>query len=89
MMIVVDELEDFLLQMELAVLEETPLYEISMGSIDLVTPPVTHGPWPAASCAAVLRRWHKAGWITLGKGTIAIRDLAAIERVAKLGPPLR
>ena len=37
----------------------------------------------------ILQSWHKAGWITLGKGTIAIRDLVAIERVAKLGPPLR
>ena len=37
----------------------------------------------------ILQSWHKAGWITLGKGTIAIRDLAAIERIAKLGPPLR
>ncbi len=64
-MIAVDELEDFLLQMELATLEETPLYEISMGSVDVVTPPVTHGPWPTASCAAVLRIWHKAGWIGL------------------------
>jgi hypothetical protein len=65
MMIVVGELEDFLLQMELAALEQTPLYEIPMGSTDLVTPPVTHGPWPAASCAAVLSLWHKAGWIGL------------------------
>jgi hypothetical protein len=65
MMIVVDELADFLRQMELATLEQTPLYEIPMGSVDLVTPPVTHGPWPAAICAAVLRLWHTAGWIGL------------------------
>ena len=31
----------------------------------MVTPPVTHGPWPAATCAAVLRLWHQAGWIGL------------------------
>jgi hypothetical protein len=65
MMIVVDELTDFLLQMELATLEQTPLYEIPMGSTDLVTPPVAHGPWPAATCAAVLKLWHRAGWIGL------------------------
>jgi CRP/FNR family transcriptional regulator, cyclic AMP receptor protein len=29
----------------------------------------------------ILQSWHKAGWIDLGKGTIAIRDLAAIERL--------
>jgi hypothetical protein len=65
MMVVVDGLTDFLLQMELATLEETPLYEIPLGSVDLATPPVTHGPWPAATCAAVLRLWHRAGWIGL------------------------
>ena len=60
MMLVVDELKDFLCQMEIAVLEESPLYEIPRGSIYLVTPPVEHGPWPAATCAAVLRLWHTA-----------------------------
>ncbi|MDW5326176.1 hypothetical protein [Plantactinospora sp. KLBMP9567] len=60
-----DALTDFLLQMEIATLEETPLYAIPRGSVDLVTPPVTHGPWPAATCAAVLRIWHKADWIGL------------------------
>jgi CRP/FNR family transcriptional regulator, cyclic AMP receptor protein len=29
-----------------------------------------------------LQAWHKAGWIDLSKGTIVIRDLAAIERIA-------
>jgi len=29
----------------------------------------------------ILQSWHKAGWIDLGKGTIVIRDLAAIERL--------
>jgi len=29
----------------------------------------------------ILQSWHKAGWIELGKGTIVIRDLAAIERL--------
>ena len=65
MMILVDELTDFLSQMEIATLEQTPLYEIPTGSVDLVTPPVTHGPWPGATCAAVLKDWHKAGWVGL------------------------
>jgi CRP/FNR family transcriptional regulator, cyclic AMP receptor protein len=29
----------------------------------------------------ILQNWHKAGWIELGKGTIVIRDIAAIERL--------
>src|SRR5262249_28606171 len=29
----------------------------------------------------ILQSWHKAGWIELGKGTIVIRDMAAIERL--------
>lgn len=65
MMLAVDELSDFLSQMEIAVLEETPLYQIPLGSTDLTAPPVEHGPWPAATCAAVLRLWHIAGWIGL------------------------
>ena len=28
-----------------------------------------------------LQAWHKAGWIDLGKGTIVIRNVAAIERL--------
>jgi hypothetical protein len=28
-----------------------------------------------------LQIWHKAGLITLGKGSIVIRDIAAIERL--------
>ena len=29
----------------------------------------------------ILQSWHKAGWIDLGKVTILIRDIAAIERL--------
>jgi hypothetical protein len=62
----VDEMTDFLCQMQIATLEETPLYEIPKGSVDLVRGgPVHHGPWPAAACAAVLKVWHAAGWIGL------------------------
>jgi CRP/FNR family transcriptional regulator, cyclic AMP receptor protein len=31
----------------------------------------------------ILQSWHKAGWIELGKGTIVIRDIAAIEHLAR------
>ncbi|SBT48755.1 hypothetical protein [Micromonospora auratinigra] len=60
-----DPLADFLVQLEIATVEETPLYEVPNGSVDLVRPPVRHGPWPAGSCAAVLARWHRAGWLGL------------------------
>lgn len=61
-----DALTDFLSQMHLATLEESPLHEIARGSVDLLAGrSVRHGPWPAASCAAVLRIWHAAGWIGL------------------------
>ena len=29
----------------------------------------------------ILQSWHKAGWIELRKGSIVIRDMAAIERL--------
>ena len=62
----VDDLDDFLQQMEIAVLEETPLYEIPQGSRDGVAPrAVSHGPWPASTCAAALKLWYRAGWIGL------------------------
>ena len=62
----VDALADFLSQMHLAALEESPLYEIPRGSTDLVRgTPVVHGPWPAQSCAAVLNIWYALGWIGL------------------------
>lgn len=62
----VDDLTDFLWQMKLVVLEEAPLYEIPQGSIDNPGPyAVRHGPWPASTCAAVLKLWYAAGWIGL------------------------
>ena len=62
----VDALADFLSQMHLAALEESPLYEIPRGSTDLMpAAPGVHGPWPAASCAAVLNIWYAVGWIGL------------------------
>ncbi|MBG0569315.1 hypothetical protein [Actinoplanes aureus] len=65
-MLAVDDLTDFLWQMEIAVLEEAPLYEIPWGSRDGLEPfAVHHGPWSASTCAAVLRLWYEAGWIGL------------------------
>jgi hypothetical protein len=62
----VDKLTDFLSQMHLGTLEESPLYELARGSTDLLpSGSVTHGPWPADSCAAVLRVWHAADWLEL------------------------
>jgi hypothetical protein len=52
--------------MHLATAEEAPLHEVLNGSVDLLPAgSVTHGPWPAAACAAVLSVWHDAGLIGL------------------------
>ena len=58
---------DFLQQMWLVTREQSPLYAVPEGSLDLPggRPPVRHGPWPAERCAAVLRAWHAVGWIEL------------------------
>lgn len=65
MMVGVDDVEDFLNQMRIAVMECcSPLYEIPMGSYWLGSP-VVHGPWPATRCAAVLKIWYKAELIRL------------------------
>ena len=37
----------------------------------------------------ILQIWHRQGLIDLGKGSIVIRNLDAIERIARLGPSLR
>ncbi|MEV4705856.1 hypothetical protein [Actinoplanes sp. NPDC049316] len=61
-----DDLSDFLRQMELAALEEASLYQVPAGSVDDPTgSPRHHGPWPGSTCAAVLRLWYRAGWIGL------------------------
>jgi len=65
-MLIVDDLTDFLRQMEIVVLETAPLYEIPQGSTDGVGPSaVHHGPWPASTCAAILKLWYEAGWVGL------------------------
>lgn len=65
-MSVVDDLTDFLWQMEILVLEEAPLYEIPQGWIDYPWGSARrHGPWPASTCAAILKLWYQAGWIGL------------------------
>ena len=58
---------DFLQQMYLATLEESPLHEVPEGSLDHrgQGPAVQHGPWQPSRCAAVLRAWHAAGWVEL------------------------
>lgn len=65
-MLSVDDLTDFLGQMEILVLEEAPLYEIPQGSIDDPAGSARHhGPWPGSTCAAILKLWYRAGWIGL------------------------
>lgn len=65
-MIANDEGPDFLRQMHLAVQEEAPLWEVPLGSTDLLpSGPVVHGPWEASECAFVLSRWLERGWLEL------------------------
>ena len=60
-----DEVEDFLLRMEIATLDgEGWLYQTPQG-YSVLGGDVSYGPWPAASCAAVLKIWHRAGLIRL------------------------
>jgi hypothetical protein len=59
-----DDLTDFLWQMEILVLEEAPFHEVPPGSIDDPTGSARHhGPWPASTCAAILKLWYRTGWI--------------------------
>jgi CRP/FNR family cyclic AMP-dependent transcriptional regulator len=37
----------------------------------------------------IFQNWHRQGLIDLAKGSIVIRNLDAIERIARLGPSLR
>jgi hypothetical protein len=63
-----DPVEDFLIQMHLALWENCALFELARGSIDAggnESRHVVHGPWPADSCAAVLRLWFGEGWLGL------------------------
>jgi hypothetical protein len=65
-MLGVDDLTDFLWQMEILVLEEASLHEIPHGSIDDPAGSARHhGPWPGSTCATILELWYRAGWIGL------------------------
>lgn len=60
-----DGTEDFLRRMEIATLDgESWLHEIPAGYFVLGSG-LSYGPWPAASCAAVLTVWYRAGLIRL------------------------
>lgn len=61
-----DEYLDFVKQLYFAVREESPLYEVPAGSIDMLTTgDVRHGPWRAEDCSRVLSVWHATGWVSL------------------------
>lgn len=62
----VGALTDFLAHLHGAVLDQMFLFDLPLGSNDLLPRGhVEHGPWPAASRAAVIRAWHTAGWLQL------------------------
>lgn len=61
----VDEVVDFLEPLWNETLDgESWLYTLPLGSSWLGTD-ISYGPWPAASCAAVLRVWYEADLIRL------------------------
>lgn len=56
--------DDLLSQMHLLVLEQSHLFEFSIGSVDrLPSGDVRHGPWDPAECASALRAWYAKGWL--------------------------
>jgi CRP/FNR family transcriptional regulator, cyclic AMP receptor protein len=62
--------------------ESTRLSRVSASSVGLHVSQRELGNIAGGSRESVnkhLQAWHKAGWIDLGKGTIVIRDLAAID----------
>lgn len=62
----VDERDDFYRQLQLLVLEEAPLWEVPLGSRDLLpSGEIVHGPWSIAECAQVLVGWLDEGLIGL------------------------
>jgi hypothetical protein len=65
MMMGMDEAENFLLCMQIATLDgESWLYQLPQG-YSVVGSSLKYGPWPAASCATVLRIWYQADLIRL------------------------
>ncbi|MFN8051872.1 MAG: hypothetical protein U0Q22_10570 [Acidimicrobiales bacterium] len=66
------ERADFLAQMRLSAFEEAPLWEIAIGSVDLLTDRrVVHGPWRREDCSAVLVNWAAAGLLGVYRPAIA------------------
>lgn len=54
-------------QLALAVYEQTPLFEVPLGSRTQVSRDTwrIYGPWPPAACAEVLLWWSDRGWLEL------------------------
>src|SRR5262249_56788433 len=86
----VDELEDVLFRHQDARIakpslpppESARLSAVSASSVGLHVSQRELGNIAGGSRESVnkhLQAWHKAGWIDLGKGTIVIRNLAAIN----------
>jgi CRP-like cAMP-binding protein len=65
--------------------ESAGLHGIPGSPVELRVPQRELGNMAGGSRESVnkhLQMWHRAGWIDLGKGSIVIRELAAIERLA-------
>jgi hypothetical protein len=84
---------DFLSQMALLVHEESPLPEVTRGSVDHSrNGSVLHGPWLGEDCSAVLRAWLDAGLLslaTLVPGSPVAIDIGRAEARDLLSNPER
>lgn len=61
-----DEDRDFTNDMYVAVVEECPLWELPLGTTDLLAGGVVrHGPWESRACAELIIRWLDKGWVEL------------------------
>ena len=58
---------NFVSQMHLAVLEESPLWSLTARVVDRLGGgrTIEHGPWSPGECSILLLRWFTTGWLEL------------------------
>ena len=83
--------DDFVVQMRLLAFEEAPLWEVPIGSADLLQErSVVHGPWLADDCSRTLAAWCSLGLIGVQRQCPrAQEDLSEAEALDALSQPDR
>jgi len=58
---------DFIRQMYLAIIEESPLWSLAAGATDYLGggQTIKHGPWSPDECSTLLLRWFATSWLEL------------------------